>query len=231
MPNPFDVLPSDERMRLRELLADPFSRDLSALPRDIRVLLTVALADKDIVAAISGVEQGDKTASIVGEIQLELHVYDPKRKDRKSRSFDLQSIDDGYRIVMTDGTESFDDGTIVSIEAFVRDASGAGIRIDLDPSVTPPGQTNHPELLGKLRYEAYAQSNDALLGAIGGLGLDNNGHFEGPVHFLDPQPPKGPGAWRRSGGVWAECAVRQACYFVISLDGVRHARVYTPEVR
>ena len=87
------------------------------------------------------------------------------------------------------------------------------------------------ELLGRFRFEALTPDGKNVLGAIGGNGIDDNAHVEGPVHWLDPDPSKGPGAWRRSGGVWAQCAVRQRCTFVISCDGTQSNAVTTPEVR
>lgn len=119
-----------------------------------------------------------------------------------------------------DKQTTIDDGSRLSVGAYLYDESGRGIRYDLDPLGTPPGETNHPEFLGRVRFEAHDPKTGELLGAIGGGGLDDSKHVEGPVHFLDPAPPKAPGSWRRSGGAWVTMAIRKQCRVKATLDGL-----------
>lgn len=139
-----------------------------------------------------------------------------------------------------DPQTAFDNGTTLAVEIDALDAQGNGLRIDLDPERTPSGQTNHPELLGRFRFEAWTPNRTTLLGAIGGAGLRDAAHFNAdgdPVNWLDPEVSdrKGPGAWRRSGGVWAEVRVRTQCLLrvVYDFEGVRIVSnaFLTPEVR
>lgn len=178
----------------------------------------------------------------VTRIVARVSLFSPPRLQRAPVPFKLAFGLDAEQIVLDyppdpttgDRQTSLWRGSRLKLEADYFDQQGNPLRIDLDPAMTPAGQTNHPEFLGIFRFEAWSLDGKRLLGSIGGAGLDNNAHVEGPVHWLDPDPEKGPGAWRRSGGVYAECSLTEQCRVLIvnaADDEVYSNAFITPEIR
>lgn len=134
-------------------------------------------------------------------------------------------------IRLVGGTTSLDDGSTIVLDAGIQ-AKGRGLRIDLDPARTPPGETNHPELLGRQIYIAEDAATGELLGRIGGPGVISDdekamGHFDNGVSFV-------PNRYRETGGMAVAVRLKRkggpVRIFARIADAESNAFV-TPEVR
>ena len=124
-------------------------------------------------------------------------------------------------------TTSLDDKSTLWLDAGVIGPNG-GLRIDLDPAKTPPGQVNHPELLGQVVYIAEDAETGEELGRIGGKGLEGDlGHAENGVSFV-------PNRYAESGGMAANARIKRKggpIRIYAELGDVESNGFVTPEVR
>lgn len=252
------LLQSDEAGRLHELLdlarahhdpEDARTADLAFVanqiqgqPQGVGAIIGAILSNPEVIKALMGLlfKAGKPEAPgpvpapppvappprpQVSAVELKIHtIVGPVRTGSQSVPYRL--LEDGT-IQLTGDTTSLDDKSTIWLDAGVSGPEG-GLRIDLDPAKTPPGQVNHPELLGQVVYIAEDAETGEELGRIGGKGLEGDlGHVENGVSFV-------PNRYAESGGMAANARIKRKGWPIriyAELGDVESNGFVTPEVR
>lgn len=248
-------LKHDEAGRLFELLdltlahhdpADKRTADLAFVsnqiqgqPAGVGAIIGAILSNPEVIKALMGLlfKAGKPEAPAppavaapppvpqVTSVELKLTgIVGPARTGSQAVPYRL--LEDGT-IQLIGDTTSLDDKSTLWLDAGVIGPNG-GLRIDLDPSKTPAGQVNHPELLGQVVYIAEDAETGEELGRIGGKGLEGDlGHVENGVSFV-------PQRYAESGGMAANARIKRKggpIRIYAELGDVESNGFVTPEVR
>lgn len=206
------------------------SFDLGGLAKSLAPMLAQALvakvlSDPEIVAKLFGGLFGGQrptveppaapapsaptkpAASVTPDaIELELRsVSGPRRNGAPTIPYRLA---DGGLIVLTEGHDALDDGSILNFDAGIS-ANGVGLRVDLDPAKTPAGQKNHPELLGKIRFVARDAESGDVLAAIGGPGASIRSADDYTADNVEDGAAFVPHRWAETGGMSVALVIKR----------------------
>jgi hypothetical protein len=157
-------------------------------------------------------------------------VSGPQRTGAKTLNYRLEQS--GKILLLGDET-SLDDGSILNFDAGIS-AGALDLRVDLDPAKTPPGETNHPEFLGKIKFIAEDATTGELLGSIGGP----DASIRSKTDYTDAKVDKGvafvPNRWAESGGMSVAVKAKRKggpIRFYAEIGNVESQGFETPEIR